>query len=144
MKLTEVQRKLMGESPKKNRANYCKIIHGDCRKILKELKVKAQLIVTSPPYADARKKHYDSMHPDQFPDWFASFKESFYSVLEPKGSFVLNIKDKVIDGTRHRFVWKTIMQFERLGWKSIDDYLWVKPNPMPGRWPTRLSDGWEY
>ena len=27
---------------------------------------------------------------------------------------------------------------------SIDDYIWQKPNPMPGYWPTRLMDGWEY
>ncbi|MCC7449567.1 MAG: site-specific DNA-methyltransferase, partial [Anaerolineae bacterium] len=26
----------------------------------------------------------------------------------------------------------------------IDDYIWRKTNPMPGHWPTRLSDGWEY
>jgi DNA modification methylase len=30
------------------------------------------------------------------------------------------------------------------GWHCIDDYIWHKPNPMPGYWPTRLRDGWEY
>jgi len=26
----------------------------------------------------------------------------------------------------------------------MDDYIWHKTNPMPGRWPTHLRDGWEY
>jgi DNA modification methylase len=30
------------------------------------------------------------------------------------------------------------------GWYAIDDYIWHKTNPMPGKWPTRLRDGWEY
>ncbi len=30
------------------------------------------------------------------------------------------------------------------GWYSIEDYIWHKTNPMPGYWPTRLRDGWEY
>lgn len=127
-----------------NRASYCKIVFGDCREVMESLEGKAQLIITSPPYADARKKHYDSIDPDTFPEWFKSFHKPFYNALEEKGSFVLNIKDKIVDGVRNRYVWKTIMDFEEMGWKAIDDYLWVKTNAMPGRWPTRLRDGWEY
>jgi site-specific DNA-methyltransferase (adenine-specific)/site-specific DNA-methyltransferase (cytosine-N4-specific) len=57
---------------------------------------------------------------------------------------VINIKDKVIDGTRHRYVWKTIEKLQDLGWYAIDDPIWYKTNLMPGYWPTRLRDGWEY
>ncbi|NJN43869.1 MAG: site-specific DNA-methyltransferase, partial [Anaerolineae bacterium] len=60
------------------------------------------------------------------------------------GSLVINIKDRVVGGVRHRYVWQTIEALCNEGWLSIDDYLWHKPNPMPGYWPTRLSDGWEY
>lgn len=122
----------------------CKIIHGDSREILPTLGEIADLIVTSPPYADARDKHYDSIHPDKFADWFGSFHEAFYSALKPTGSLVINIKDKILDGVRHRFVWRTIDKLCDLGWHSIDDYIWYKVNPMPGFWPTRLRDGWEY
>lgn len=123
---------------------YCKILFGDSQIELKKLKEKADLIVTSPPYADARKRHYDSIHPDKFEEWLSTFHEPFFNVLKQKGSFVLNIKDKIVNGTRHRFVWDTIKKLEKLGWKSIDDYIWHKVNPMPGYWPTRLRDGWEY
>lgn len=122
----------------------CTVIHGDCREELKAYAGLVDLIVTSPPYADARRGHYDSVHPDKFVDWFLTFHEPFYNALKPSGSLILNIKDKVVDGVRHRYVWHTIEALEKRGWYSIDDYLWHKTNPMPGYWPTRLRDGWEY
>ena len=122
----------------------CKIICGDSRDIIPRLEDKVDLIVTSPPYADARKRHYDSIPPGEFSSWFLSFHEALYGVLKDDGNFVLNIKDRVVSGVRHRFVWQTILALEEKGWKSIDDYIWQKTNPMPGRWPTRLRDGWEY
>ncbi|HVM73749.1 MAG TPA: site-specific DNA-methyltransferase [Candidatus Paceibacterota bacterium] len=120
------------------------IIYGDSREVLKSFRSEFDLIVTSPPYADARKKHYDSIHPDEFANWFISFHDAFYDALKPNGSLVINIKDKVVNGTRHRFVWETIRLLEDKGWYSIEDYIWHKTNPMPGYWPTRLRDGWEY
>lgn len=122
----------------------CTVICGDSREELKAYTGQVDLIVTSPPYADARKKHYDSVHPDQFADWFLSFHEPFYHALKPEGSLVINIKDKVVDGVRHRYVWQTIEALSKAGWYCIEDYLWHKTNPMPGFWPTRLRDGWEY
>lgn len=122
----------------------CTVIHGDSREELKAFKGQVDLIVTSPPYADARHKHYDGVHPDKFVEWFLSFHEPFFDALKPSGSLVLNIKDKVVDGVRHRFVWHTIEALCQRGWFAIDDYLWHKTNPMPGYWPTRLRDGWEY
>ena len=120
------------------------VVCGDSRDVMKNIVASADLIVTSPPYADARKKHYDSISPDQFPDWLLSFHDVFWNSLKPEGSLVINIKDKVVNGVRHRYVWKTIDKLMEKGWFCIDDYIWHKPNPMPGYWPTRLRDGWEY
>jgi len=122
----------------------CKVICGDSRQVLADYVGEVDLIVTSPPYADARRSHYDSIHPDKFAEWFLTFHESFYKALKPTGSLVLNIKDKVVNGVRHRYVWQTIEALSERGWYAIDDYLWQKTNPMPGYWPTRLRDGWEY
>lgn len=121
------------------------IIKGDCREVLKRFPDKYfNLIITSPPYADARKNHYDSIHPDNYPDFFLLFHDEFWRVLSDDGSLVINIKDKVVDGQRHRYVWKTMLALNNKGWLSIDDYLWHKPNAMPGYWPNRLRDEWEY
>ncbi len=127
-----------------NQVATCTYILDDSRETLKEFSGQVDLIVTSPPYADARHKHYDSIAPDKFSDWFLTFHEPFYSALKPEGSLIINIKDKVVDGVRHRFVWQTIEALSEKGWYSIEDYIWHKTNPMPGRWPNRLSDGWEY
>ena len=66
--------------------NFCTIIHGDSREVLSYVQTKADLIVTSPPYANARKKHYTSIHPDEFCDWFESFHDSFWRILHDDGN----------------------------------------------------------
>ncbi|HLE86087.1 MAG TPA: site-specific DNA-methyltransferase [Candidatus Brocadiaceae bacterium] len=126
-------------------SNTIKIHHGNSREILKSYPDDFfNLIITSPPYADARDKHYDSISPEEYPDFFLSFHEEFWRTLSPRGSFILNVKDKVVDGQRNRYVWKTIMALNGKGWISVDDYIWYKPNAMPGYWPNRLRDEWEY
>jgi len=118
---------------------------GDSREVLKKIPDGYfNLIVTSPPYADARRKHYHSIAPDEFKDFMLTFHDEFWRVLSNDGSFVLNVKDKVVDGVRHRYAWHTIEAFAKRGWCCIDDYLWLKPNAMPGYWPNRLRDEWEY
>lgn len=118
---------------------------GDAREVLKQYPDGYfDLIVTSPPYADARKKHYSSIGTSEYPDFFASFHDQFWRVLNDEGSMIINIKDKVVDGVRDRYVWKTILKLNDLGWRSVDDYIWTKPNAMPGHWRNRLRDEWEY
>lgn len=118
---------------------------GDSREILKNFPDKYfNLIVTSPPYADARTNHYDSISPDAYAEFILTFHEQFWRVLADDGSFVLNVKDKVVNGVRNRFVWQTIEGLSKRGWRCVDDYLWIKPNAMPGFWPNRLRDEWEY
>lgn len=126
------------------KGNYT-ILKGDCRTNLSKYpEGHFNLIFTSPPYADARKKHYDSILTEDFPAYFRTFHSEFWRVLADDGSLVINIKDKVVDGVRNRYVWKTILALEELGWRCVDDYLWVKPNAMPGYWVNRLRDEWEY
>jgi len=122
------------------------IINDDCRRALSTLRESADLIVTSPPYADARKRHYDSVDPDKYAEWFMSFHEPFFKALKPNGSLVINIKDKVVDGVRHRYVWETIAALNRSGWHSIDDEQ-GPPSGFSGRiagifHPTALSGEW--
>jgi len=122
----------------------CHIIHGDSREVLKKFQSQADLIMTSPPYADARKGLYDSVEPDDYAEWFRGFHSVYWETLKFSGSLVINIKDKIVDKVRHRYVWQTIQSLNTLGWQSIDDYVWHKKTSMPGRWPSRLRDGWEY
>src|ERR1035437_13043 len=71
------------------------IIHGDARSELKLFPAEhVDLIFTSPPYADSRKKTYGGIHPDRYVEWFVPFTAEFLRVLKPTGSFVFDINAK--------------------------------------------------
>lgn len=123
---------------------HYRIFEGDSRVVLRDGSEAFDLILTSPPYANARKKQYGGIAPDDYADWLASFHPVFWEALKPEGSLLLNLKGNVVKGVRHRYVWQTIEKLTRLGWHCMDDYLWHKKTAMPGYWPTRLRDAWEY
>lgn len=54
------------------------------------------LIVTSPPYADQRKNTYGGISHDEYVQWFLPISEQLLRVLKPTGTFILNIKEKVV------------------------------------------------
>lgn len=101
------------------------------------------LIITSPPYADKRKKYYDGVHPDKYVEWFEPIGLQLYRVLKPKGSFVLNIKEHARDGERDTYVLELILELKKQGWRWVEEYVWYKKNSFPGKWPNRFRDAWE-
>jgi DNA modification methylase len=101
------------------------------------------LIVTSPPYADQRASSYGGIKPDDYVDWFLPRAEQFLRVLKPRGSFVLNIKEKAIHGERHTYVLELILALRKQGWLWTEEYIWHKKNCYPGKWPNRFRDAWE-
>lgn len=121
-----------------------KIIHGDCLKILKDMPSNViDLIVTSPPYADSRKHTYGGVHPDTYVTWFLPIAAELKRVLKDEGSFILNIKEKVVDGERHTYVLELILELRKQGWLWTEEYIWHKKNCPPGKWPNRFRDAWE-
>ena len=120
------------------------IIEGDARQELKRLpEGSVDLIVTSPPYADSRKRTYGGLHPDEYVDWFLPTGAELLTVLKPTGSFILNIKEKVVAGERHTYVLELILALRKQGWLWTDEYIWHKRNCYPGKWPNRFRDAWE-
>jgi site-specific DNA-methyltransferase (adenine-specific)/site-specific DNA-methyltransferase (cytosine-N4-specific) len=101
------------------------------------------LVVTSPPYADRRKTTYGGIHPDKYVEWFLNISEEIKRVLKPTGSFVVNIKENVVDGERHTYVLELIIAMRKQGWLWTEEYMWHKKNSFPGYWPNRFRDGWE-
>ncbi|MDQ3011651.1 MAG: site-specific DNA-methyltransferase [Acidobacteriota bacterium] len=101
------------------------------------------LIVTSPPYADSRKGTYGGIHPDEYVAWFVPIAAELRRVLKDDGSFILNIKEKAVDGERHTYVLELILALRRQGWLWTEEYIWHKKNCSPGKWPNRFRDAWE-
>lgn len=120
------------------------ILQGDSAEVLKTLPDNSiDLIVTSPPYADQRKSTYGGITPDKYVEWFLPISEQLLRVLKPSGTFVLNIKEKVVNGERSTYVMELILAMRKQGWLWTEEFIWHKKNSYPGKWPNRFRDAWE-
>ncbi len=117
---------------------------GDSKDKLKLLSDNSvDLIVTSPPYADQRKSTYGGIHPDKYVEWFLPISKQLLRVLKPTGTFILNIKEKVVEGERSTYVMELILAMRKQGWLWTEEFIWHKKNSYPGKWPNRFRDSWE-
>lgn len=120
------------------------IFHGDSAEVLKALPDNTiDLIVTSPPYADQRKSTYGGVTTDQYVEWFLPISAQLLRVLKPTGTFILNIKEKVVNGERSTYVMELILAMRKQGWLWTEEFIWHKKNSYPGKWPNRFRDAWE-
>lgn len=121
-----------------------RVVQGDCLTVLRQMPSDlADLIVTSPPYADSRKNTYGGIPPDKYVDWFLPIAAELKRVLKPQGTFILNIKEKVVSAERHTYVMELILGMRRQGWLWTEEFIWHKKNCYPGKWPNRFRDAWE-
>ena len=121
-----------------------KIENGDCLEVLKRYPDNFfNLIITSPPYADSRSKTYGGIKPNEYVEWFLPRAKEFLRVLKPDGTFVLNIKEKAVNGERHIYVIELILALRKQGWLWTEEFVWHKKNCFPGKWPNRFRDAWE-
>ena len=128
------------EQPWSNRVYF-----GDCLEVMSAFPANSvDLIVTSPPYADARKHTYGGISPDKYVSWFCERANQMLRVLAPHGSFVLNIKEKAMNGERHTYVLDLILALKReVGFRWVEEYIWHKTTAAPGKWKYRFRDSWE-
>jgi len=120
------------------------IILGDCKNALQQVSDNSvDLIFTSPPYADQRKNTYGGIHPDKYVEWFLPISEQLLRVLKPTGTFVLNIKEKAVNGERSTYVLELILAMKKQSWLWTEEFVWHKKNCYPGKWTNRFRDAWE-
>lgn len=121
-----------------------RIVQGDCAEVLQAIPdASIDLIVTSPPYADQRVSTYGGIKPEKYVSWFMPKADQFFRVLKPTGSFILNIKERVVNGERSTYVLELILEMKKHGWLWTEEYMWHKKNSHPGKWPNRFRDNWE-
>ncbi len=138
------------EHPKGEETGIChlleldRVICGNSLTVLRTLPDSCfDLIFTSPPYADNRKTTYQGVPIDQYVEWFLPISCELKRVLKPEGSFVLNIKERSVDGERQTYVLELILALRKQGWLWTEEYIWHKKNCYPGKWPNRCRDAWE-
>jgi DNA modification methylase len=120
------------------------ILNGDCLNELKTLPdCSIDLIFTSPPYADNRKKTYKGIPTKDYVNWFLPISSELQRVLKSEGTFILNIKERTQNGERQTYVLELILAMKKQGWFWTEEYIWHKKNCYPGKWNNRFRDAWE-
>jgi site-specific DNA-methyltransferase (adenine-specific)/site-specific DNA-methyltransferase (cytosine-N4-specific) len=120
------------------------IFPGDAAEVLREIDENTvDLIITSPPYADQRKDTYGGVPVNEYVEWFLPISKELLRVLKPTGTFILNIKERVLNGERSTYVIELILEMKKQGWLWTEEFIWHKKNCYPGKWPNRFRDSWE-
>jgi site-specific DNA-methyltransferase (adenine-specific) len=110
---------------------------------------KANVAITSPPYASQRKYDESSgfkpIPPDEYVEWFKDVAAGIESVLAADGSYFLNIKEHAHKGQRSLYVKDlTIAHVRQWAWLFVDEFCWRKTdNGVPGSWPNRFKNAFE-
>jgi DNA modification methylase len=130
-----------------------RLICGDCRDsdTLARLfdGVKANLVITSPPYATQREydpsSGFQPVRPEEYVAWFRDVAKNIAAVLAPDGSYFLNIKEHCAEGERSLYVMDLVIAHKRQwAWRYLDQFCWRKTdNGVPGYWPNRFKNAWE-
>ncbi|MBI2818142.1 MAG: ParB N-terminal domain-containing protein [Acidobacteria bacterium] len=130
-----------------------RLLCGDCRDQETVLRlfdgVKANVVITSPPYASQREydpaSGFRPVAPEDYIAWYRDVAANIESVLAPDGSYFLNIKEHAEDGQRLLYVKElTIAHVRQWGWRFVDEFCWRKTdNGVPGGWGNRFKNAWE-
>lgn len=115
---------------------------GDTLNLIKQIPDNSiNLILTSPPFALARKKEYGNKAADEYVEWFMKFATDFKRVLTADGSFILDLGGAYLPGAPAR----SIYQFELLvrlcneaGFVLAQEFFHYNPSrlPSPAEWVT--------
>lgn len=129
------------------------VLCADCRDLAAVERLlcgrKANLVITSPPYADRRTYDESSgfapIPPERYVDWYRDVARVIAAVLAPDGSYLLNIKEHAEDGQRVLYVKDLVLAHVReWGWRFVDEFCWRKTdNGVPGGWGNRFKNAWE-
>ena len=130
-----------------------RLICGDCRDaaVVEKLMAgaRANLVITSPPYATQREydpaSGFKPVPPEEYVTWFRDVAANIAAILAADGSYVLNIKEHAADGERSLYVKDLVIAHKRQwGWRFVDEFCWRKTdNGVPGGWNNRFKNAWE-
>lgn len=117
--------------------------HGDAYDVLRYLihaGIRVKLLFTSPPFALTKKKAYGNEDQEQYVAWFMRFAPLFHQILEPGGSFVMDIGGSWIPGIPARSVYQyeLLLRLCKSGFYLAQEFYHYNPArlPTPAEWVT--------
>jgi DNA modification methylase len=130
-----------------------RLLCGDCRESRAIARLfegaKANVVVTSPPYATQREydpaSGFTPIPPEEYSAWFRDVAANIQALLAADGSYFLNIKEHAEDGQRSLYVKDLVIAHVReWGWRFVDEFCWRKTdNGVPGGWNNRFKNAFE-
>lgn len=109
------------------------IYHADSRDLMHEMRtagMKVDAVVTSPPYADARKDYSHAASAD-YVEWIDPFLKLMWQVLTPSGALMLNLGRVFRDHVELDYAERTLLRAQKIGFRRIDTIIWCKVNGRP-------------
>src|SRR5579859_1056858 len=120
------------------------MILGDCIEQMTSLPPKSvDLLITSPPYAEQRKKHYPSITEKEYPEWTAKWMDKASVLLKETGSAVIIIRTNLRKGVISDYVLRTRLLLHNRGWFEPEELIWIKPDAPPLGSIYRPRRSWE-
>ena len=110
---------------------------GDSHELLEQLPDNSiDLIVTSPPFALQHKKEYGNESQEGYNDWFMEFVPEVRRVLQPHGSFVVEIGGAFKQGYPERSPYQfqllnRLVDPDEGGMHLAQDFYWYNPAKLP-------------
>ena len=114
------------------------IYHGDCREVLSSLPP-ADLILTSPPYAQQRD------YGRKIGDWDALMDATFCQMrVMERAQMLVNLGLIHRDGEVWEYWARWVGSMRQAGWKRFGWYVWDQGFGLPGDWQGRLAPSHEF
>lgn len=120
------------------------VICGDALTLIPTLRNgSVSLCLTSPPYAEQRKRQYAGIPEKNYPAWMCRVMAALRPKLTADGSVLLVIRSHIRNGVVSDYVLRTRLALRNEGWKEFQECVWVKPDaPFLGS-HTRLRASFE-
>jgi DNA modification methylase len=118
--------------------NSSELLDGD---LMKQLKGKVNLIITSPPFPLNTKKKYGNLQGEEYKEWFIKLGPLFEKLLTKKGSIVMEIgnawePDRPVQSLLHLECLLGLVHNSKL--RLIQEFICYNPSklPSPAQWVT--------
>jgi site-specific DNA-methyltransferase (adenine-specific) len=121
------------------------VLEGDCLTVLPTLNDKSvDVVITSPPYSQQRKKHYSGIDEADYPAWTVRWMEALAPKLKDHGSVLIVIRTNVKNGWISPYVLKTRTALWDAGWGEPEELIWFKRDGIPCGARDRPRRSWEH
>lgn len=116
----------------------------DCFNMLPSMKCASiNLVATSPPYAQQRKRHYTGVPETHYVEWMCQWSKFIWDILEPAGSLAIIIRPHHHKGQIADYVLRARLALRDQGWCEAEELIWIKPDGPPLGSVYRPRRSWE-